>query len=71
MNEKDEITRLKAAAERAVAGYQHQEAIDYSTKALKLAPTGDDPGDLLLRYDLHFMRGESYEWIGQLSYNFV
>ncbi|MGD2077595.1 MAG: GAF domain-containing protein, partial [Chloroflexota bacterium] len=64
MDNADEIARLKAAAERAQKGYHHDEAVGYYTEALEIAPEGDDPDAQALRYELHFGRGESYEWIG-------
>ena len=64
MNTIDEITQLQAAAKRARDGYHHEEAVDYYTQALEIAPEGDDPAVQILRYDLHLSRGESYEWIG-------
>jgi tetratricopeptide (TPR) repeat protein len=66
MNTTDEITRLKAAAERAQAGYHHEEAIAYFTQALGITPPGGDHEAQVLRYDLHIGRGHSYEWVGDV-----
>ncbi|HSG15777.1 MAG TPA: hypothetical protein VLE70_05575, partial [Anaerolineae bacterium] len=66
MNASDEIARLQAAAERAQDGYHHEEAVGYYTQALEVAPEGDEAAAQMLRYDLHFGRGQSYEWIGDI-----
>ena len=65
MKSTEELVRLQAAAERAQAGYQHEEAIALYTKALDIAPPGDDPAPLTTRYELLFGRGQCYDWIGK------
>ena len=64
MNTIDELARLQAAAKRSQDGYHHEEAIVHYTQALEIAPPEDDPAAQALRYELHFGRGESHEWIG-------
>jgi tetratricopeptide (TPR) repeat protein len=64
MKSTDELSRLQVAAERAVAGYHHKEAIALYTEALEIAPLGDDPAALTERYELLYGRGNCYEWIG-------
>jgi GAF domain-containing protein/CheY-like chemotaxis protein/anti-sigma regulatory factor (Ser/Thr protein kinase) len=63
MNTSDKIGRLKAAAERAKEGYHHEEAVTFYTQALQIAPEADDRASKTLHYELHFGRGESYQWI--------
>jgi len=65
MDRSEEITRLRATAERAQAGYHHEEAIVFCTEALEIAPLGDDPAALTTRYELLFSRGQCYQWIGK------
>ncbi|MGD8855545.1 MAG: GAF domain-containing protein [Chloroflexota bacterium] len=67
MSKSNELTRLKAAAERAKDGYHHGEAIALYNQALEIAPKGDDPASKVLRYELHFGRGESHRWVGDIA----
>ncbi|HET6447453.1 MAG TPA: GAF domain-containing protein [candidate division Zixibacteria bacterium] len=67
MKDKDELAKLQAAAERAVAGYHHEEAIDLYTEAFEIAPANDEAAALAQRYDLLFERGRCYEWLAQNS----
>jgi hypothetical protein len=67
MNATDELARLQATAERAQAGFLHEEAIALYTEAMEIAPLGDDPVALTQRYEALFRRGQSYEWIGKVQ----
>jgi tetratricopeptide (TPR) repeat protein len=64
MNPTEELARLQAAADRAKAGYHHEEAIALYTEAMEIAPLGDDSAALKERYELLFGRGQCYRWIG-------
>jgi len=65
METNDKLSRLIAAAERAQAGYHHEEAIAIYTEALEIAPLGDDAAAVTQRYELLFGRGHCYEWKGK------
>jgi len=51
MKSTNELEKLKTSAERAQAGYHHEEAIVQYTQALEIAPLGDDTTALTTRYE--------------------
>ncbi|MGB3714662.1 MAG: GAF domain-containing protein, partial [Candidatus Promineifilaceae bacterium] len=67
MNATDDLARLQAAAERAQAGFHHEEAIALYTEAMEITHLDDDPAALTQRYELLFGRGQCYEWIGKVQ----